>query len=336
MKIVRTDAELHLPTLDDRLRADGHDLVLLPDGISEAELADAVLDAEIVMMCYTPVPRSIIAGAPKLRGIVKYGVGIDAIDIAAAKDHGVTVVNIPEYAENTVAEGAFLLLLALLRKLPGLSATMQQEGWAWPEPRWLGRDVAGLTVGLIGFGRIGQSFARMAGAGFGAKVIAFDPHQPDDVFSDLNAARAATLGDLLAQSDVVSLHTVLTDDTRHLIGPQAFRAMKTDAILINVSRGALVDEAALLGALRNGQIAGAGLDVYSQEPLSLTDHPMSELLGYPNVILLPHLTFWTHQAMQRLEDDTYARLQELIEGRPVTIRSKDPRLLGQSGAIYPD
>ena len=330
MKIVRTDAELHMPKLDARLRTDGHDVTLLPDGIPEDGLIEAVRDADILMMCYTPVTRRVIEAAPRLRGIVKYGVGIDAIDIPAARDHGVTVVNVPEYAENTVAEGAFLLMLALLRKLPAITATMQTEGWTWPEPRWLGRDVSGLTVGLIGLGRIGRSMARMTGAGFGAHVIACDPHQPDRVFADAGVVKVS-LWELLARSDVVSLHTVLTDETRHLIGAPELALMKPSALLINVSRGGLIDQPALTAALDADLIAGAGLDVYAEEPLR-KDCP---LLGRPNVILLPHLTFWTHEAMQRLEEGTHARIAELIEGRPVLIRSKDARLQGQSGAIYP-
>jgi D-3-phosphoglycerate dehydrogenase len=330
MKIVRTDAELHLPTLDARLRAEGHDLTLLPDGIPEDDLIAATRDVDILMMCYTPVTRRVIAAAPKLRGIVKYGVGIDAIDIPAAKEHGVTVVNVPEYAETTVAEGAFLLMLALLRKLPALTATMRNDGWTWPEPRWLGRDVAGLTLGIVGLGRIGQSMARMAGAGFGARILAHDPHQPDAVFAAAGAEKVPP-HDLLARSDVVSLHTVLTPETRHLIGAPELAAMKPSALLINVSRGELIDQPALVAALDAGRIAGAGLDVFAREPLTRA----SPLLGRDNVLLLPHLTFWTHEAMQRLEEDTYARLTELIEGRPVLVRSNDPRLQGQTGAVYP-
>ena len=330
MKIVRTDAELFLPTLDDRLRAEGHDLVLLPDGVPEDTFRAAMQDADILMMCYTPVTRRIIEAASNLKGIVKYGVGIDAIDIAAAKDHGTTVVNIPEYAERTVAEGAFLLLLALMRKLPPLTATMHSEGWTWPEERWLGRDIAGMTLGLVGFGRIGQAMAQMAGAGFNAHVIAHDPLQPPEVFDKANVTRIDNLNTLLERADAVSLHTVLNDSTKHIISAPELARMRDDSLLINVSRGELVDEPALIQALDKGQIGGAGLDVFAKEPLT-RDHP---LFDRPNVMLLPHLTFWTREAMARLEEDTYARLQELIEGRPVTIRSPDPRLQGQPGARY--
>ncbi|MEL7151613.1 MAG: C-terminal binding protein [Pseudomonadota bacterium] len=331
MKIVRTDAELVLPTLDDRLRSEGHDLTLLPDGVSEDRLCEALRDADILMMCYTPVKRRVIEAAPDLRGIVKYGVGIDAIDIEAAKDRGVTVVNVPEYAERTVAEGAFLLLLALMRKLPSLMDVMDRDGWAWPEPRWIGRDMAGMTLGLVGFGRIGQAMAQMAGAGFAANVIAFDPLQPGRVFDEVGVERAASLGALLARCDAVSLHTVLNTQTRHMIGAAELARMKQGALLINVSRGELVDQEALIHALDAGHLGGAGLDVFAREPLTRA-HP---LFGRPNVLLLPHLTFWTVEAMARLEEDTHARLRELIDGRPVTVRSTDPRLQGQTGACYP-
>lgn len=332
MKIVRTDAEVYLPTLDDRLKDEGHDLVLLSDGVSEADLIDAVADADILMMCYAPIGRSVIEAAPKLRGIVKYGVGIDAIDIRAARDNGVVVVNVPEYGERTVAEGAFLLLLALMRKLPSLISVMQTEGWTWPEPRWLGRDIAGMTLGIVGLGRIGRALAQMAGAGFGARVLAFDPHQPQEIFDRAGVKRCETLGSLLEQSDAISLHTVLNDQTRHLIGKRELGRMKPGAVLINVSRGELVDEASLIQALDTGHLGGAGLDVYVREPLPRD----FALFNRPNVILLPHLTFWTAEAMARLEEETYARIAELVEGRPVTIRSRDPRLQDQSGAVYGD
>ncbi|TCO74066.1 2-hydroxyacid dehydrogenase [Rhodovulum euryhalinum] len=335
MKIVRTDRELQMPLVDARLVEMGHDLVLLPDGIAEADLAAAVAGADILLMCYTPVTRAVIEAAPHLRGIVKYGVGIDAIDIPAAMERGVAVVNIPEYAEETVAEGAFALMIALAKRLPALGDQMARTGWAWPEPQWLGRDIAGATVGIVGLGRIGQSMARMAGAGFRARVIAYDPNVDAGTMRAAGAEKMDGLHALLAQSDYVTLHATLTPATRHMIGATEFAAMKPGAVLINTSRGALVDEAALIAALDKGQLGGAGLDVFGAEPLALEGHPLSPLFGRPNVILTPHLTFYTEQAMARLERETLDRCLELIEGRPVTVKSRDPRLRAQRrGVIF--
>ena len=335
MKIIRTDRELNMPLLDRALLDAGHDLVLLPDGVSEDALCAHVTDADLLLMCYTPVTARVINSARHLRGIVKYGVGIDAIDIPAARARNITVVNIPEYAEETVAEGAFAHLIALAKRLPAIRARMEGHGWAWPEPAWLGRDIANSTVGIVGLGRIGRSMARMAGAGFRARVIAYSPHTDPDAMRAIGVTPCATLPELLRQSDFVTIHSTLNADTHHLIGAAELRAMKPTACLINVSRGAIVDEQALIHALDQGWIAGAGLDVFSAEPLARTDHPLSPLFGRPNVILTPHLTFYTHQAMARLEEDTLARCLELIENRDVLIKSSDPRLQDQqSGVIY--
>ncbi len=333
MKIVRTDAELQTPFLDGELRAAGHDLTLLPDGVSEADLCRAVADADLLLMCYTPITAAVIAAAPRLKGIVKYGVGIDAIDIPAAIARGIPVVNIPEYAEETVAEGAFALMLSLAKRLPALQDQMQGHGWAWPEVQWMGRDIAGSTVGIIGLGHIGQSFARMAGAGFGARVVAYSPHTDQAVFDAARVERCADLHSLLTQSDFVSVHCVLNPKTHHMIGAAEFTAMKPEACLINVSRGAIVDEQALIVALDQGQIAGAALDVFSAEPLARKGHPLSPLFGRDNVVLTPHLTFYTTQAMHRLESETLERCHEVLEGRPVQIKSNDPRLHAQSRGV---
>ncbi len=175
-KIVRTDQELECPIIDKTLVERGHDLVLLPDGIDEDALIDAVREVEILLMCYTPITKNVIDAADNLKAIVKYGVGIDAIDIEAAKARNIPVVNIPEYAERTVAEGAFTLMIALAKKLIPLDRAMHANDWVWPETSWRGIDIAGKTVGLIGAGKIAQSMAQMAGAGFGAQVIGYSPH----------------------------------------------------------------------------------------------------------------------------------------------------------------
>ncbi|AKI00879.1 phosphoglycerate dehydrogenase-like oxidoreductase [Hoeflea sp. IMCC20628] len=335
MKIVRTDSELQLPHVDATLRDEGHDLVLLPDGVSEAELADAVRDADLVLMCYTPITRRILDSAPRLKGIVKYGVGIDAIDIPAAIERGVPVVNIPEYAEETVAEGAFALMIALAKKLQPLGRVMQRDGWAWPEQRWLGSDIAGKTVGIVGLGKIGRSVARMAGAGFRANVIAYNPDMSEARIQAAGASKRDDLQQLLSESDFVSLHCTLNETTRGLIGEAELNAMKPTAYLINTSRGALVDEAALLRALEAGWIAGAGLDVFANEPLKRSGHPLSRLFELDQVIMSPHLTFYTKEAMQRLEYETLERCAEVVSGKPVYVKSHDPRLRAQTrGVIF--
>ena len=333
IKIVRTDQELECPYLDRVLRESGFHLVLLPDDVDAERLAQETRDADLILMCYTPIGAAIIDNAVKLKGIVKYGVGIDAIDIDAAKRRKIPVVNIPEYAEETVAEGAFSLMIALAKKLVPLTKAMQSDGWAWPEARWIGSDLAEKTVGLIGTGRIGRSMARMAGAGFRARVLGFDPNVSAATMAEHGIEKCEELDKMLAQSDFVTIHAVLNPQSHHLIGAAELAAMKADAFLINVSRGAIVDETALLAALKSGQIAGAGLDVYSEEPLAKSGHPLSELYAMDNVILFPHLTFYTLEAMQRLERETLERCNEVLQGRPVLIKSKDPRLLDQPGGV---
>ena len=333
MKAVRTDSELECPRIDAGLRARRLNLVTLPEGVLEDRLIEEAKDAALLLMCYTPITARTIDAALNLRGIVKYGVGIDAIDIEAARRREIPVVNIPEYAEETVAEGAFALMISLARKLGALHLEMRRNNWAWPTARWMGNDLAGKTLGLIGVGRIGRSMARMAGAGFRMRVLGFDPYVDRRTMLQSGVEKCDQLSELLSAADFLSLHTVLNLETRHMIGGAEFRQMKRSAMLINVSRGALVDEAALLDALVSKRIAGAGLDVFSQEPLSAPNHPLKPLFEMPNVILTPHLTFYTEEAMARLEDETLQRCDEILRGGPVLIKSHDPRLRKQTSKV---
>src|SRR4051812_25713593 len=189
-KAVRTDRELECPDIDAGLRDAGGEIALLPEGVGEDELIAAVHDADLLLMCYTPVTARVIAAADNLKGIVKYGVGIDAIDIPAAIARRIPVVNVPEYAEETVAEGAFALMIALVKRLMPIGREMAEKGWAWPTPQWQGLDLAGRTLGLVGAGRIGRSMARMA-AGFRMRVIGYSPHTPDDELRRAGIARVA-------------------------------------------------------------------------------------------------------------------------------------------------
>ncbi len=335
IKAIRTDAEIVCPRIDAGLRERGATLLSLPESVSEDRLAAETADADLLLTCYAPVTARVIEGAKRLRGIVKYGVGIDAIDIAAAARRGIPVVNIPEYAEETVAEGAFALMIALARKLGPLHSEMERSGWVWPVPQWLGNDLSGKTLGLVGVGRIGRNLARMAGAGFRMRVLGYDPYVNTEQMRVAGVEKRERLSDVLGAADFVSLHAVLNKETRGLIGAAEIAMMKPSAILINVSRGALVDEAALAEALLSGRIAGAGLDVFSREPLAKSRHPLSALFGRPNVLLTPHVTFYTEEAMTRLEQETLARCDELLAGKPIFVKSNDPRLRAQGrGVIF--
>jgi D-3-phosphoglycerate dehydrogenase len=330
-KVVRTDRELEMERVDAALQAAGGEVVLLPDGTAEDVIAREVADADLLLMCYARINRRVIEGASRLKAIVKYGVGIDAIDLAAAREHGMPVVNVPDYAEETVAEGAFALLMGLFKRFKPIQQAMDREGWVWPEQRWLGHDLAGKTLGLVGLGRIGRSMARMAGA-FRMRVLAFDPHLPPSKWP-AGVVRCDSMAQLLPDCDAVSIHCVLNAQTRYLLGAAELARMKPSAVLVNVSRGEIVDEAALLAALQAGALAGAALDVYGREPLSHRDHPLSALFDMDRVLLWPHLTFYTHEAMQRLEDETLARCGEALRGEPLTVHSTDPRLRAQTAGV---
>ncbi|MEN9628479.1 MAG: hypothetical protein RJA10_1706 [Pseudomonadota bacterium] len=331
-KVVRTDRELEMPRTDAELARWGGTVVVLPDGTPESDLVREVADADLLLMCYARITRRVIEGAPRLKAIVKYGVGIDAIDIDAARERGIPVVNVPAYAEETVAEGAFSLLMALFKRFKPVQAAMQHQGWIWPESRWLAQDLSGKTLGLVGLGRIGRSMARMAAA-FRMQVLAVDPALDDAGAAAAGVEPCPDLAAMLPRCDAVSIHCVLNTDTRHLLGAAELAAMKPGALLVNVSRGEIVDESALLQALQAGHLGGAALDVYGQEPLAPQGHPLSSLYAMDNVLLWPHLTFYTQQAMQRLEDETLARCREALEGRPVTVRSRDPRLRAQTCGV---
>lgn len=330
-KAVRTDRELEMQHVDATLREWGGQLVVLPDGTSEEVLAREVADAELLLMCYARITRRVIEGATRLKAIVKYGVGIDAIDLDAARERGIPVVNVPAYADQTVAEGAFMLLLALAKRVKPLQRQMEREGWAWPEPRWMAHDLASKTLGLVGIGRIGRSMARMA-QGFGMRVLASNPGLTQaDMPSEVTLCES--LDAMLPSCDAVSIHCTLNPATRHLLGKAQFAAMKPGAWLVNVSRGEICDEAALVQALQSGHLGGAGLDVYGREPLALQGHPLSPLFALDNVILWPHLTFYTHEAMRRLEEETLERCREALAGAPLTVHSHDPRLRRQTQGV---
>ncbi len=305
--VLRTDAELQMG------ESLWHELSELAEIVTAADdrpatLEQSVPDADLIFTCYAPITAEVIAAGKKLRGIVKYGVGVDSIDLKAAARRGIPVVHCPDYGTNTVADQAFALLISLARQIPLLDREIRRQGWLWPEPKYLGMDLSGKTLGIVGFGRIGKAMARR-GHGFGMKRLVCDPYveRPTSRWDDLEFA---PFDRLLEEADFLSLHCVHTPETHGLIGAAELRRMKETALLINVSRGQLVDEQALAVALESGQIAGAGLDVFASEPLG-ADNP---LLKLSNVICSPHFAFFTQEAHERLERECVDDIRQLLAG----------------------
>lgn len=317
-KILRTDAELHI--------VEGYmaDLEKVAHVVTaERDDADTLCalarDADLILTCYAEIPAPVIEAAAKLKGIVKYGVGTDGIDVDCATRRGVMVVNCPDYGSDTVADHAFALLMALARKITVLDRLVRDGAWVWPAPERLGVDIAGKTIGIIGMGRIGRAMARRA-AGFAMEIISHSPYQKECPVP----AEFVSLDELLGRSDFVSIHATLTPETRGLLGAAELKAMKPSAYLINVARGAIVDEDALCAALDEGWIAGAGIDVFHDEPLA----PGYPLLGLDNVILTPHLAWYTREAFVRVEQDTMDGIMAVLEGRRPK-HLKNGEVLGQ-------
>ena len=226
-----------------------------------------------------------------------------------------------------------MMLIALAKKLPIIQKQMNTNAWVWPVENWQGIDLSEKKVGIIGCGKIGTSMARMAGAGFRMKVFGYDPYKSKEELAAQGIEKQDELISMIKDCDFISLHAVLNKETKHIIGEKELSIMKKTAIIINSARGALIDEMALLDALEKQLIAAAGLDVFSVEPLNQSNHPLRKLYEMENVILFPHLSFYTKEAVDRLELETLERCSEIIENRPVTIKSKDIRLQNQKQSI---
>ena len=259
------------------------------DGDSDLEEIIARYDG-IVIRSATKLTAELIARAERLKVIGRAGVGVDNVDVDAATRRGIVVANAPESTVVSAAEQTVGLMVALARNIPQAHAALKQG--RWERSRWSGVELDGKTLGVIGFGRIGQQVARRA-LGLGMRVVALDPFVGDDRFRELGVEQAPSLDDVLAAADVLTLHSPLTEETRGLIGREAIAKMKDGARLVNAARGELVDEEALAEAIRSGKLAGAALDVFSREPYT------GPLLELDEVVVTPHLAASTDEAQDR-------------------------------------
>jgi D-3-phosphoglycerate dehydrogenase len=308
----------------DPLAEDG--LVLLRDrcdvrvtqGLKEADLGPLLSDVDaLIVRSETKVTASLMDRAPRLAVVGRAGVGVDNIDVPAATERGVYVVNAPLGNIVAAAEHAIALALALLRKIP--EADRSVRAGEWTRSKLMGRELRGKTLGLIGIGRVGSEVARRCAA-FEMKVIAFDP------FASEAGARAAgaqlvELDELFARADVISLHTPLTDQTRGMINATTLAKMKPTTILVNASRGEVVDAQDLADALAKGTIAGAALDVFPTEPLA-ADSP---LRGAPRTVLTPHIAGSTSEAQVNVAVDVVKQVLDILDGKPARFAVNAPR-----------
>jgi len=274
----------------------------------------------IVSQLMDPI-RETVLSSPGLKIVSNVAVGFDNIDVAAATAHKVMVTNTPGVLDDATADFAFTLLMSTARRIVEAdSFTRQGQFRGWAIDMMLGADVHGATLGLIGVGRIGRGVAHRA-KGFNMRVLYYDPLPlPPDAERDLNAARV-DLGRLLAESDFVSVHVPLTQETHHLLSTPQFAQMKKTAILINTSRGPVVDEAALVEALNAKKIAGAGLDVYEREPAV---HP--GLISSPNVVLAPHIASATVRTRSEMSAMAARNMATAVRGgRPPNLLNPEAK-----------
>ena len=277
---------------------------------SEDVLADACAEASAILARLAVVSRRVIEAAPRLRIISRHGVGVDAVDLAAATERGIVVTTTGAANAAAVAEYTFALLLAFARKVRAADASMRRGEWS--RGPLVGLELEGKTLGIVGLGAIGRRVARQA-LGFGMRVLAHDPLLAASPVADVEMVG---FEHVLARSDIVTLHMRLDPTTHGLIDATAIAAMRPSAILVNTSRGEIVDEAALVAALREGRLAGAALDTFEAEPLAAT----SPLRAMANVILSPHVAGQTHEALARVGvAAAQAIIDELAGRRPAHV-----------------
>lgn len=274
------------------------------------EVIEAARDADALLVQWAPVPAEAINELQQCKVIVRVGIGTDNVDLAAARERGIPVCNVPDYCIDEVADHALAMALALARQVSAIDQRVRSGTWKIvpdaPMPSF-----ASMTFATVGFGRIARAVLDRA-RGFRFKLAAFDPFQDNDAFAEAGVARL-TLDDLFASADIISLHTPLTPETHHLINADRLQQMKNTAIVVNTARGGLIDTDVLAEALHAGEIAGAGLDVFETEPLP-DDHP---LRNCPNALLTSHVAWYSDQSVPALQRKAAEEVVRALRDEPL-------------------
>ncbi|GHT89186.1 dehydrogenase [Bacteroidia bacterium] len=308
-KIVITDSNLGAIDLERGIAEQyGFSIEFPKQCKTEEDVISVVKDADAIVVQYAPVTRKVLDAAPNVKVVSEYGVGVDSIDIAACTERGIAVCNVPDYSYQEVSDQAIALTLALDRGVVTLDKEIRKGNYGLSAVKPLHR-IAGRVFGVVGLGRIARAAAQKA-RGIGYQVIGTDiAFEPGAITDD--GIPVVTFDELLAQSDIVSLHVPLMAGTKHLINAAALSKMKPDAVLINTARGGVVDTEALVEALKNKQIRGAGLDVFETEPLP-KDHPLTAL---DNVVLTPHAGYYSEESLYELKTRPVENAAEVLTGR---------------------
>ncbi|ADU71355.1 C-terminal binding protein [Pantoea sp. At-9b] len=284
------------------------EFVVIPTTASQATKLDQLRDADAVMLREARLDSSLIAALDKCQAIVRYGVGVDNVDLAAAKEKGIYVANVPDYGSEDVAEHALALLLAATRRITSRDHQVHHGQWNIGQAEPMFR-MSGKVLGIVGFGRIARCLAAKArGIGFRSLLVC-DPLLDAQAAEDAGVVRVS-LETLCREADFISLHVPLSEKTRHLIGAEQLAMMKPTSVLVNTSRGGLIDETALFHALQNRQLFAAGLDVFEQEPIR-ADHP---LLTLSNVICTDHTAWFTEESVIELQRKAAQEVLRVFEG----------------------
>lgn len=278
--------------------------------VTEDDVVREARDAEGILVQFAPITPRVIASLGTCRVVARYGVGVDTINLEAARNAGIAVANVPLYCVDEVSDHACALILAVSRAIAVLDSSVRSGVW---NARAAGNipPLRGRTLGLLGFGAIAQRVCEKL-TPFGVKAIAYDPYLEPALF-DAQRVESVTLESLLERSHVISCHLPLTAETTGMIGKKEFGMMRSDAILVNTSRGGVIDEEALVDALSKGRLCGAGLDVFQREPLPI-DHPLRSLR---NVIITPHCAYYSEQSLERMKRHTARAVASVLTGRAV-------------------
>lgn len=298
----------------EKLKEYGFELIWPKSNLVE-DVKELIGDADGIIARMTPVKQELIEAAPNLKIIGMHGVGLDGIDVKLAEEKGIAVVHTPEANAISVAENVMAMILNLAKHTIGADYALRVENRFQDRDKYLGHDIAGKTLGLVGLGRIGRRLATMAGCGFDMRVVAYDPYVPAEKMKEVanGVEKMETMDDLLAQADYLSFHTQMTPEMQGFVNYDLLKKMKPSACLINEMRGALVVDEDLKRALEEGVIAGAAVDVFTKEPTP----PDFPLLKAPNLIATPHTGASTYESMERTILTLAEEFHHFFEGEKV-------------------